>query len=67
LNRFQGKSALVTGAASGIGRAVAERLIREGARVALCDIDRAGGIAAAEALGDAALFIELDVTSESSW
>lgn len=67
MNRFQGKSALVTGAASGIGRAVAERLIREGARVALCDIDRAGGIAAAEALGDAALFIELDVTSESSW
>ena len=67
MSRFQGKTALVTGAASGIGRAVAGRLIREGARVALCDIDRAGGIARAEALGDAALFIELDVTSEASW
>jgi 3(or 17)beta-hydroxysteroid dehydrogenase len=67
LRRFAGKSALVTGAASGIGRAVAERLIAEGARVAVCDIDRERGIAAAEALGEAALFVELDVTREDSW
>ncbi|MEK9752523.1 MAG: glucose 1-dehydrogenase [Rhodospirillaceae bacterium] len=67
MRRFAGKSALVTGAASGIGRAVAERLIAEGARVAVCEIDRARGIAAAAALSEAALFVELDVTREDSW
>ncbi len=67
MTRFQGKTALVTGAASGIGRAVAERLIAEGARVALCDIDRAAGIAAAEALGEDTLFVALDVTDEAQW
>ncbi|MDF3043558.1 MAG: short chain dehydrogenase, partial [Thermomicrobiales bacterium] len=37
--RFTGRSALVTGAAQGIGRAIAERLTREGARALLFDID----------------------------
>lgn len=67
MKRFAGKTALITGAASGMGRAVAERLAQEGARVAVCDLDRAVGVAAAEAIGDAALFVELDVASEPSW
>ena len=40
--RFDGKAVLVSGAASGFGRAAAERLAREGARLVLCDIDAAG-------------------------
>lgn len=59
--RFMGKTAIVTGAASGIGRAVAERLAREGARVVLGDLDRDGLSKVAAALGDAAVTQSLDV------
>ena len=46
--RLVGKSALVTGSASGIGLAVAERLASEGAQVVIGDIDARGGQAAAD-------------------
>lgn len=62
---LQGKTALVTGAAMGIGRAIAARLAAKGAQVLLCDVDDAGGEqAAAEimAAGGRAAYQRLDVT-----
>lgn len=59
--RFTDKSALVTGAASGIGLAVARRLAREGARVTLCDRNGEGVAASAAAIGAGARALPLDV------
>src|SRR6266851_7891635 len=67
MTRLAGKVAFVTGAASGLGRAIALRFAAEGARVALADIDAAGGHAVATQIGAAALFIAHDVTSEADW
>jgi 3-oxoacyl-[acyl-carrier protein] reductase len=58
---FHGRHALVTGAARGIGLAIAHELHAGGARVALADIDGALATAAAAALGDRALALTLDV------
>ena len=57
----------MTGAASGLGRAIAAAFVAEGARVALADIDRTGGERVARELGPAALFLEHDVGDEPSW
>jgi 3(or 17)beta-hydroxysteroid dehydrogenase len=67
MTRLAGKTAFVTGAASGIGAAIARRFVAEGARVALADIDAAGGEALAGELGPAALFLRHDVTEEADW
>jgi len=61
------KVALVTGAASGLGEAIARRFVADGMTVVLADIDIAGGEALAEELGDQALFVTLDVRSEEAW
>ena len=58
---FDGKAVLITGAARGIGLACAEAFADAGARVMLTDIDAADGAAAAQQIGAAALFHEVDV------
>lgn len=65
--RVAGKVALVTGAASGLGQAIAEHYVREGASVVVADVDGANGAAVAKGLGDKGLFIRHDVTDEKSW
>jgi 3alpha(or 20beta)-hydroxysteroid dehydrogenase len=64
---YDGKVALVTGAARGLGAAVARRLIDEGAKVVVGDIRADDGKALVDSLGPDAAFTELDVTSEHSW
>mgnify|MGYP000630970809 CR=1 FL=1 len=64
--RLAGKSALITGAARGIGRAVAMAYAREGARVAIGDINFKGAQETANAIGNAAIAVSLDVTDQDS-
>ena len=64
--RLEGKSALITGAARGIGRAFAEAYIREGARVTIGDINLAAAEQTARELGSAAAAVHLDVTDQAS-
>ncbi len=65
--RLAGKIALITGAASGLGAAMAARFVGEGARVVVTDIDGDGAARKAAELGDAATAIRHDVTSPDDW
>jgi len=64
---MEGKVAIVTGAASGIGRATARLMVARGAKVVLADIDEVVGAASAAAIGASAAFLRHDVSEENSW
>lgn len=63
-NRLEGKTALITGAGSGIGRAIAQVFAREGARVAVADIDAESALITLESLHTEGLVVEMDVSSK---
>jgi len=65
--RLDGKVAIITGGARGMGAEDARRLVAEGAKVVIGDVLDVEGAATAAELGDAAIFVHLDVTSEESW
>lgn len=70
MERLTGRVALVTGAASGIGEAIARRLASEGAAVAVTDVQDSAGAAVAKQIveqGGRASYLRLDVTSEADW
>lgn len=67
MGRLTGKIAVVTGAAQGMGAEFARRIVLEGGRVAVTDVNEQAGRALADQLGDDALFVRLDVSSEDDW
>lgn len=67
MNRVAGKVAIITGGASGLGKADAETLVAEGATVVITDVSEEAGQALADSLGEKAHFIKHDVASEDEW
>lgn len=69
MRRFEGKVVVVTGGASGVGRATALRFAEEGARVVVADVDDDGGketVALVEAVGGEAISVHTDVSDDAS-
>lgn len=66
MKRLGGKTALITGAARGIGFEFAKAYVAEGAQVAIADIDMARAQAAADELGGSAIAVKMDVTQQDS-
>jgi 3-oxoacyl-[acyl-carrier protein] reductase len=60
--RLEGKISLITGGASGIGRATAKKFIQEGARVIICDVDMANGQETEKNLGENCTFYNVDIS-----
>lgn len=65
--RLHNKNAIITGAAAGIGQAIARRFVKEGARVLIADVDEEGGLALVRELGDSAHFCHCDVSKDIDW
>lgn len=55
---------LVTGGAAGLGRATADRFVKKGSKVVICDLPKSNGAEVAKNLGDNAFFVPADITSE---
>jgi len=66
MRRFEGRVAVVSGAAQGMGKAVATRLGAEGATIVAVDINGAGATATAQAIGGASLAVGCDIGDEAS-
>jgi len=66
MSALSGKCALITGAASGFGAGIAARFVAEGARVVIADINASGARTQADALGDEASWVEMDVSCDHS-
>ena len=64
IKMLKGTVGLVTGAASGLGRATAERFVKEGAKVTLVDLSTSDGAKVAAEMGPSAQFVPVDVTKE---
>ena len=67
MNRLEGKAALVTGAASGIGRECCRIFADQAAHVVAADIDESGGLTTSDEIGESCIFQLLDVTDEGQW
>jgi len=67
--RLKGKTAIITGAAGGIGSAIARRFAEEGANIFICDLEQSSGKELKESIskGVKAIFFPIDVTSETDW
>jgi 3-oxoacyl-[acyl-carrier protein] reductase len=65
--RLEGKTAIVTGAGSGIGKCIAETYVKEGARVTVADIDLDAAKSAARAIGNNAIAVSCDVSKKSDF
>lgn len=67
MGRLEGKVAIVTGAAQGMGASHVRSFVAEGAKVVFTDINEKGGRALADEVGDSVLFVQQDVTNEDAW
>ena len=67
MGQLDGKVAIITGAAQGMGAVEARRFAEEGARVVLSDLQEEAGRQVAKEIGDAARFVRQDVTCEADW
>lgn len=65
--RLEGKTVIVTGAASGFGKGIAAKFVHEGANVVVADLSAEGGQAVASELGPSAVFHRSDVTRREDW
>lgn len=67
MGRLENKVAIITGAAQGMGAEHTRRFVREGAKTVFTDINETAGAALAAELGESALFVRHDVSSEGDW
>ena len=67
MSRLAGKTAIVTGGANGMGEATVRLFVEHGAKVVIGDIQDEAGQELADELGDAAVFVHMDVSQEADW